>query len=664
MFASGRITIFAAAILVAPSVHAADGPDRDGNIEVTRVTLATGGLAEVEGALVAPGDTMRLAIERALVADVLRTLVITGDAPVRAIDLEAAEPVGERSATGRLISGDLSDPTTILQSLVGENVEVRGGATQIEGRLLAYSLITIPGSETQGERPAVRIAVATEDGRVAYATFETNNALAIEGPAVGERMAGVVPALRQSVDDGRRELTVRLDGEADAGFSFVVPTTVWRPSYRAIVGEGGAVDLQGWATLENTTGLDWNDIELRLAVGTPVAYYQDVYSPLRTSRPWAPFEVGRTAEVPLVEQDVGGVARDEAEAYNRQRFASAMQSLAVPAEAAPPPAPRETAKLITGGDALTGSAASIFPVDGTIDLAAGRTLTVPFLANAGDAERIAFVDLGMGERPMDALEIAFDESATVPGGLIAVYDADGFVGDARFAGADGGEVTILPFALSTDVNVRITGDNRQSISSASIVDGALRVRRQAQRDIMLVAEAAEATTLVVDVPRASGEEITGQGGAGVEVSTVNPQLARVRVELEPGETRIALTGVRPIFETYMVSNIPTPVIEEVLSVNGAVDEETAARLRAVADAAAEIAAIDRRLATLEADLSDLREAVAADRENLEAIDVTTPEGARIRERLIARTDEIDTTLESVRSLRQDRLEAERKLRNP
>ena len=364
--------------------------------------------------------------------------------------------------------------------------------------------------------------------------------------------------------------------------------------------------------------------------------------------------------MPLIEQ---GVA--EADAAFEQARAGAMQALA-PA-AAPPPAPigrQQAAKLVTGGEALAGSAASIFPVDGSIDLAAGRTLTVPFLANAGEAERIAFLNLDTGDRPMDALELAFDASATVPGGLIAVYDADGFVGDARFAGADGGEVTILPFAFSTDVNLRITGNQRRSIASASIVDGTLRIRRDARRDVTLVATTDEAVTLVVDVPRVNGEEIAAEAGVAVTVSTVDPQLARVRIALAPGETSIALTGTRPIYESYLVSDIPMPVIEEVLSVDGAVDDETAARLAALAEAAAEIAAIDRRIGTLEADLADLREAVASDRDNLEAIDVTTPEGARIRERLIARTDEIDATLGTLRQLRQDRLAAERKLRNP
>ncbi|GAB5377653.1 MAG: hypothetical protein AcusKO_41150 [Acuticoccus sp.] len=650
-----RATIIFALVLMGTTALCAAEAEPGGNVAVTRVTLATGGLAEVEGRLDAPGDTMRLAIERALVADVLKTLVVSGDAAVRGIDLDAAEPVGERSATGRLLARDLADPTALLESLVGEEVHVRGGANEIHGRLLAYSLVTIAGSDTTGERPAVRIAVATEAGRVAYATFMTDSALAIEGAAVGARMAGVVPALRDSVDDGRRDLVVTLDDVADAGFSFVVPTTVWRPSYRAIIGADGAVDLQGWATLENTTGLDWDDIELRLAVGTPVAYRQDIYSPLRASRPTAPFEVGRTVEVPLVEQEMAKEAMAPG-------FRSRSQHLGMMADAAPAPVPG-AAELVTGGPALAGSASTIFPVAGTVDLAAGRTLTVPFLSGSADAARIAFLTLDRGGA-LDALELDFDADATVPGGLVAVYDTNGYVGDARFGGADGGETTILPFAVSSTVDVRVTQENRRSLASASITDGALRILREVRRDITLTVDAATPTTLVVDIPRVGNENLAATAEGRAEVTTLSRDLARLRTELSAGTTTIALTGRRPVMEDYVVGNIPPVVIEEVLSVGGAVDEETATRLRAVAAAAAEIAAIDRELATLEADLADLREAVASDRDTLEAIDVSTPDGARVRQRLIARTDEIDKGIATLRTLRQARLEAERKLRNP
>ncbi|MEM9222378.1 MAG: DUF4139 domain-containing protein [Pseudomonadota bacterium] len=654
-----RISIAVAATVGLLTIPAFAADDLAGNnVDVTQVTLATGGLAQVEGQMAERGEAMRFAIERGLVADVLRTLVVTGDAPVRAIDLEAAEPVGERSVTGRILSGDLADPETILEALVGETVEVRGGATQLSGRLLGFSALIIEGSENEGPRPALRIAVATEDGRVAYATFETNSALAIEGQSVRSRMDGVVPALRQTVDDGRRELTVQLEGEAQAGFSFVVPTTVWRPSYRAIIGTGSAVDLQGWATLENTTGLDWNGIALRLAVGTPVAYRQDVYSPLRTQRPNAPFEVGRTAEVPLIAQD----APADAEAAPAQLAFSRSRNVIAGALASPPTP--SAAPLVTGGPALSSSAATVFPVAGEIDLAAGRTLTVPFLDASDDAERVVFLTVGGANNPMDALELAFDADATVPGGLIAVFDETGFVGDARFAGADGGERTILPFAFSTDVDARVTENERFRLTSARLVDGSLRIQRQARRQIVLALDASEPVSMVVDVPTTRGEDVSAAASVPAEVSKVSAELTRVRLELPGGTARLNLTGTRPYFEQYVASNIPTAVIEEVLATNGVVDAQTAERLNALAAAAARIAEIDRRIGTVEADVADLREAVAADRENIAAVDVNTPEGARMRERLIARTDEIDTGLNLLRDLRRERLEEENKLRNP
>ena len=647
-------TLLVAFVLAATPALAQERQEQLGDVTIQKVTLATGGLAQVEGAMRAPGETMTLAIERSQVADVLRTLVITGDASVVSIDLPAAEPVGERSETGRLLAGDLADPVTVLRSLIGEVVEVRGGANQLSGRLLAFSTVGVPIEEREDLAPALRISVATADGRVAYATFPLLEALAIEGEAVDERMAGVVPALGESVDDGRRELTVRLAEPASVGFSFVVPTTVWRPSYRAVVA-GEEVSLQGWATLENTTGFDWDAVELALSVGTPVAYRQDVYAPLRTSRPEAPFEVGRTVEAPIVAEAAAAFASVATEAME----ADSME------RARPAPRARALAGAEVGGPAVSGSASTVFPVSGPIDLAAGRTLTVPFLDGTERVDTIAYLDLDAPQStPMDALELAFDEAATVPGGLIAVYDETGFVGDARFAGADGGATNILPYALSADVDATVTDRTRQLLASASLADGVLRLTRELRTRIVLMLEADEPKTLIADASRDASERTSLETSSDfvANVEELGDGRARLRAELPAGASRIIINAVRPIVERYMVSDLTTPVIEKVLSLGDALDEATRLRLEAIAAIAARIAEIDRTLATLDADVEDLRRAVAADRENLEAIDVSTPEGAEVRERIVRRTNEIDEALSRIRELRQERLDEERALR--
>lgn len=651
-----------------------------GAIAVTRVTLATGGLAHVEGRMTAPSEFMRLAIERPQVADVLRTLVVTGTVPVVSIDLPAAEPVGERSVTGRLLAGDLADPTTILTALIGETVILRGGANQLQGRLLAYSLIDLPAPidparpATQPAGPGqppinaastgLRVAVATADGRVAYATFPSVDQLAIEGDAVAERMAAVVPALGESVDDGRRELTVRLAEPGEAGFSFVVPTTVWRPSYRAMIGADGDVVLQGWGTLENTTGLDWTGIDLRLAVGEPVAYAQDVYAPLRTTRPSAPFEVGRTARIGIVAATPEG-AFDDGVDFALMEAPSPAPSRMLRREpasalAAMPPA----AELVTGAAATAGTASTIFNVAGRIDLAAGRTLTVPFLSGTQTVERVAYLDTRIGGNAMDALELAFDPEATVPGGLIAVYDADGFAGDARFAGAVGGETRLLPFAVSADLKVTTTDQTTSKLASARLADGSLIVTRSEVTRTAFRAEAAMPTVLIADLARASEDitEATSSAAEIPEVITLDTFTARLRAALPAGTTTVVVTKTQPINEYWAVGGIPPGIVEEVLAEGSGVAAETKARLREIGVITRRIADIRRRIETLDADIVDLREAVAIDRLNLEAIDVRTPEGASVRRRIIERTDRIDAGLEELRNLRREVLAEEGRLR--
>ncbi|ORE91954.1 hypothetical protein ATO13_18370 [Stappia sp. 22II-S9-Z10] len=624
-------------------------------VAVTRVTLATGGLAQVEGRMAGPASAMNLAIERPQVADVLRTLLVTGPAPVVSIDLEAAEPVGARSATGRLLAGNLADPTTILTALIGKEVTLSGGPRTLSGTLLAFSPVTVPGSDQTPEKPGLRAAVATPAGEVAFAVFPSLEHIAIEGPALAEAMAELIPALGESVDDGRRDLTVRLAEPAEAGFSFVVPTTVWRPSYRAVIGEGGKVNLQGWATLENTTGLDWTGIDLRLAVGTPVAYSQDVYSPLRTRRPDAPFEVGRTAET-------GIVAAEEtaqfAAAAPPRADAGRMFRRGPSAEAAPMP----VADLVTGAPAEAGTAATIFPVAGAIDLAAGRTLTVPFLSGEEDISRITYLDLIGGAQPFDSLEMTFDAEATVPGGLIAVYDQDGFVGDARFGGADGGEPRILPFAVSADLKATTQSRTNRTLTTASLRGGSLVIRRSEVETTTLTVAAAEDTTLVTDIARLGNDTVSATGeGLSPEVVTIDEGRARIRVALPAGQHTLTVTAERPIMERYLLASLPAPVIEEVLSSGGAIDADTRERLEGIRALTAEIAGIDRTIAQREQEIDALRRAVEFDRDNLEAIDASTPEGAEVRRRIISRTGEIDAAMAEVSDLSRRRAEVEQRL---
>ena len=83
--------------------------------------------------------------------------------------------------------------------------------------------------------------------------------------------------------------------------------------------------------------------------------------------------------------------------------------------ARPAPQARALAGAEVGGPAVSGSASTVFPVSGRIDLAAGRTLTVPFLDGTERVDTIAYLDLDAPQStPMDALELAFDKGGDGP----------------------------------------------------------------------------------------------------------------------------------------------------------------------------------------------------------------------------------------------------------
>jgi hypothetical protein len=81
-----------------------------------------------------------------------------------------------------------------------------------------------------------------------------------------------------------RKVKLSLDGkEHDLAVGYVAATPLWRPSYRVVVGKGGA-DLQVWGIVQNLSGEDWKNVELTLVAGAPIAFEStlgDAVTPVR-----------------------------------------------------------------------------------------------------------------------------------------------------------------------------------------------------------------------------------------------------------------------------------------------------------------------------------------------------------------------------------------------
>ena len=157
--------------------------------------------------------------------------------------------------------------------------------------------------------------------------------------------------------------------------------------------------------------------------------------------------------------------------------------------------------------------------------------------------------------------------------------------------------TSCPTRSPADVDATVTDRTRQLLASASLADGVLRLTRELRTRIVLTLEADEPKTLIADGSRDASERIGLETSSDfvANVEELGDGRARLRAELPAGASRIIINAVRPIVERYMVSDLTTPVIEEVLSLGDALDEATRLRLEAIAAIAARIAEIDRTL---------------------------------------------------------------------
>jgi hypothetical protein len=165
---------------------------------------------------------------------------------------------------------------------------------------------------------------------------------------------------------------------------------------------------------------------------------------------------------------------------------------------------------------------------------------VPIIDRNVPAER---VDLDTGDRahPLSAIRITNDTGASLPAGVLTLYDAAGaatFAGDARLGGLPTGENRLLSFAQDLRTTVERTSTEQTTLAALTAAQGVLHVTTR-QREILrikLTGPANEPRRLLVEIPRGGDATLTVEGPAipGIEETAT---AWRIPVALKPSETR-------------------------------------------------------------------------------------------------------------------------------
>lgn len=611
-------------------------------LPVEAVTLSSGGLAEVQRRTNLEGDgTLYLEVPLEQVNDVLKSLVVRDPSGrLQGLSLDGLATLEETFRRLPFGPEDLGSVARLADTLQGVKVRVSSGGQRLEGLLLG---VAERGGDDEG-RVVQTLSLLDEEGSVATLRLGDDARLEVLDSSLRERLAEAAEVSGRARTDEMRRIAIDLDGEGerDVSLTYVVAAPVWKSTYRLLLEADDKARLQAWSVIENATGSDWSDVALTLSSGAPVTLTQRLLERYWPTRPEVPVSVESIAPVRPDEGAMQALRGAKAE------FMMADGDAAVSRSAAAPSAPASRPEVVESATAAT------WHLPTPVDLAAGRTLSLPYIDAAVPARRVSLYQPERGERhPVAAVRLENSTDAWLPPGLVTVYDAGvGHVGDVNLPGIPAGESRLASFAADRKVRVAESSRPDERLERMVIVDGALRITHQSRRITRYAIDndAREAREVLIEHPRRSGWEFASE--ALVETT---PGHHRLVLALAPGESGEVVARETRVRRQGMA--LTDADVTQLIEWREAADGDTAAHLERVLERRRALAEVERELEGVEEGLTRAAERQARIRDNLVAVGADNDLGQRY-------LGDLEAEEESIASLEEQReaLEAEQERR--
>jgi hypothetical protein len=559
-------------------------------------------------------------------------------------------------------------------ALVGSEVEI-AGQVSAKGRVFRVEDQEIALPNNGGTTTRHRLTLMT-DGGLVQAILEEVTTLRFPDPQVRAQIERALAGLTENRAKERRRLSIGFLGEGtrNAAISYMAAAPIWKTAYRLVLPrDGGNARLQGWAVVENLTGGDWNDIELVLVSGNPVALRQPLYTAFFTDRVEVPVTTAARLQPRTDDADepsTGGrrktalpsapaaaarpaPAQDQTQIF---RFGGGTRFDGPAAPAPPAPPPPSLGAAANAAEAEEASTQLLYRFPGKISLATGHTMMVPFVDREVPAARTWLYQPDTAARhPLAAVRVRNDGESGLPPGIVTAYEAAGdgsvnFVGDAQLPLLPRSTFKFVTFALDSKTDIRREDKGVLRTQLGKAVNGVLTLTTRSRRSISdeIAAPSDEDRQIVIEETRADGWKPAGD--TSVEET---PTRFRYAVAAPKGQvTKATLVLERADSETVILTTLAA---EDMLARIRGLQNESAA----VKDAVARLGAIVNdinKARTQRTQLEAERKKIADDqnriRQNLQSVGQGSDLGRRYLDTLksqedrLAEINRIDATMEN------------------
>jgi hypothetical protein len=104
--------------------------------------------------------------------------------------------------------------------------------------------------------------------------------LTVVDAKTGEAAPIAYPTGTANAESGLIDMKIHVTGPTshDLRLSYVTEAPSWKPSYRLMLGKDGKVNVQAWAIVDNTSGEDWQNVQLGVGSSSALSFRFDLRS--------------------------------------------------------------------------------------------------------------------------------------------------------------------------------------------------------------------------------------------------------------------------------------------------------------------------------------------------------------------------------------------------
>jgi hypothetical protein len=654
------------------------------SLAVRKVELYKNGIGYFEHlGQVKGSQSVEIVLPSSQLNDVLKSLTVLdlGSGQITGVNYGSTAPLNKRLSELPVDLNSAEGIVDFLRQIRGAGVEIRAPGGVVTGRLMGaeIKLKTVEGGATV---QTVEVNIFNSNGEVRQVELESAGALKLTEPSLASDLSRYYELVNTSHQRDIRTLNIQTsgNGERQLFVSYISEAPIWKTTYRIVLDPKQKPILQGWAIVDNTTPLDWMNVNLSLVSGAPISFVQNLSQPLYGRRPVVPLPEGyqvnpQVSEATIEEEKptevemgsgmasgmVGGVV---AQAPTNRAQGRAVQKMAMAETAtlaAPAPLPSisdavrqqvyQTAQAQAVGEQFE------YKLRQPVTIRRNESALLPILQSNIEIEKTSlFGASGDETHPRLALWLKNSTGMTLDGGAVTIIDSNAFAGEGIIETIQPAENRLLSYAvdLGTTISTNM-GSERSRVQRVQLNRGVLRLTSKSveKKTYKIRNNNDSARTIVLEHPLRNGWTLV----SSVKPVETSANYYRFRVEAKPKTTvDFVVQEEYPLENTYSVTNL-TPEQIAVWVRERSLDSDTEKALQSIVAKKNEINAIAKQIETLTNEQSQIFADQERIRNNVQRLG-QTPEEATLRQRYIKQLSEQENRLEAVRTERQ-RLETSR-----